>query len=794
MWQQPRQQQQSPPPPPPPPPANAASAAASAAAMEAERAAGLRAQQQQQQAALLASSAGGDQPPQPPAPPSLQSASSSSSASSSNRAELSLPGILHFIQHEWARFEAEKSRWEAERAELQAQVAFLQGERKGQENLKTDLVRRIKMLEYALKQERSKYHKLKFGTELNPGEKKPDTSEPVSNGPAEPISLESNQFMWKEGRQLLRQYLEEVGYTDTILDMRSKRVRALLGRCSVELNGAAEPSGLGTGPASGPPGLNGGESLLVKQIEEQIKRNAGKEAKDRISNTVMEKIPFLQGCEEDSDEEEDLESLPLETQRQHKKQRVKLTNKPLMPEVEDEDDDEDSEDALSEFDFLGSGENGEGSGDTRRAGDGNELVFCLPFTETRRVKLQGMLADLRDVDGLPPKPSMPSAISGQPRSHEGSLGFSSDVFIMDTIGGGEVSLGDLADLTVTNDNELSCDLSDSKDAFKKTWNPKFTLRSHYDGIRALAFHHVESALVTASEDGTLKLWNLQKTVAAKKNAALDVEPVYAFRAHRGPVLSVTMGCNSEYCYSGGLDTRIRCWRIPDLSMDPYDGYDPSMLSNVLDGHTDAVWGLAFSPSKNRLASCSADGTVRIWDPSSSDSSCLSTYNTESENGIPTSITFSSTEPTHAVAAFQTGYAVLYDVETSCPVLTLESRPANGASQINQVVSHPTQPITITAHDDRGIRFLDNRTGKAVHSMVAHLDAVTCLAADPNGVFLMSGSHDCSLRLWNLDNKTCTQEITAHRKKHEEAIHDVAFHPSKALIASAGADALAKVFV
>ena len=34
-------------------------------------------------------------------------------------------------------------------------MAFLQGERKGQENLKQDLVRRIKMLEFALKQERS---------------------------------------------------------------------------------------------------------------------------------------------------------------------------------------------------------------------------------------------------------------------------------------------------------------------------------------------------------------------------------------------------------------------------------------------------------------------------------------------------------------------------------------------------------------------------------------------------------------------------------------------------------------
>lgn len=38
--------------------------------------------------------------------------------------------------------------------DFQAQVAFLQGERKGQESMKQDLVRRIKMLEYALKQER----------------------------------------------------------------------------------------------------------------------------------------------------------------------------------------------------------------------------------------------------------------------------------------------------------------------------------------------------------------------------------------------------------------------------------------------------------------------------------------------------------------------------------------------------------------------------------------------------------------------------------------------------------------
>ena len=52
-----------------------------------------------------------------------------------------LPGILHFLQNEWSRFELERAQWEAEKAELQAKIAFLQGERRGQENLKRDLIR-----------------------------------------------------------------------------------------------------------------------------------------------------------------------------------------------------------------------------------------------------------------------------------------------------------------------------------------------------------------------------------------------------------------------------------------------------------------------------------------------------------------------------------------------------------------------------------------------------------------------------------------------------------------------------
>lgn len=62
------------------------------------------------------------------------------------------------------------------------------------------------------------------------------------------------------------------------------------------------------------------------------------------------------------------------------------------------------------------------------------------------------------------------------------------------------------------------------------------------------------------------------------------------------------------------------------------GPDPSVLSHVLEGHGDAVWGLAFSPASQRLASCSADGSVRIWDPSNSSPTCLCTFSTASGEG------------------------------------------------------------------------------------------------------------------------------------------------------------------
>uniref|UniRef100_A0A803TLK6 Striatin n=1 Tax=Anolis carolinensis TaxID=28377 RepID=A0A803TLK6_ANOCA len=659
-------------------------------------------------------------------PPSSSSSSPSSGAAvpaSAARAQYSVPGILHFLQHEWGRFEAERAEWEAERAELQAQIAFLQGERKGQENLKKDLVRRIKMLEYALKQERAKYHKLKYGTELNQGDMKPPNYD----------SGENWFVCWK---QLGRKYLQEVGYTDTILDVKSKRVRTLLGLSGDDPDRDNDKN----------------QESMVNGADAEIKEKVMIGKPDLTdSASLLETFKFLENAAaefSDEDDDDDVDG----------RERTIMDTSTIVRRkvVSDNNDDRDTEEALKEFDFLATSD--EGDGESRSSGDGTDWVEALTF----------------------PPSSGKSFIMGTDEALENELG-----------------LGELAGLTVANEaDSLTYDIANNKDALRKTWNPKFTLRSHFDGIRGLAFHPVEPVLITASEDHTLKMWNLQKTSPAKKSASLDVEPIYTFRAHTSPVLCVVMSNSGEQCYSGGTDGLIQGWNTTNPNIDPYDSYDPSVLRGAFIGHTDAVWGLVYSGTHQRLLSCSADGTIRLW-KALEISPALNIFNDNQEMGIPSSVDLVSSDPNHMVASFNSGHTCIFNMETRQRILTLESdvdTVVTSSCQINKVISHPTLPISITAHEDRHIKFYDNNTGKLIHSMVAHLDAVTSLAVDPNGLYLMSGSHDCSIRLWNLESKTCIQEFTAHRKKHDESIHDVAFHPTKCYIASAGADALAKVFV
>ncbi|MEQ2178423.1 Striatin-3, partial [Goodea atripinnis] len=139
--------------------------------------------------------------------------------------------------------------------------------------------------------------------------------------------------------------------------------------------------------------------------------------------------------------------------------------------------------------------------------------------------------------------------------------------------------------------------------------------------------------------------------------------------------------------------------------------DSSVLAGSLLGHTDAVWGLAYSGIKNRLLSCSADGTVKLWNPVEKEP-CISTFNINNEHGIPTSVDFNGCDPAHMVVSFNNGDVAIYDLETSQTALVLKGQGDSTVpclNHINKVVSHPTLPVTVTAHEDRHIKFFDNKS-------------------------------------------------------------------------------------
>lgn len=162
--------------------------------------------------------------------------------------------------------------------------------------------------------------------------------------------------------------------------------------------------------------------------------------------------------------------------------------------------------------------------------------------------------------------------------------------------------------------------------------------------------------------------------------------------------------------------------------------DPSVLKKTLTDHTDAVHGLSLHSVKPHLLSASADGTVKLWDVAGKPVPLLQSYSFEAD-GIPTAIDFVRDEPSHMVVAYDTK-CIITDLETKKQLVRFECESVGG---INKVICHPTLSLTITAHEDRQIRFWDNTTGKMLHAMVAHLDAVTSLALDPHGLYLLSGS-------------------------------------------------------
>jgi WD40 repeat protein len=126
-----------------------------------------------------------------------------------------------------------------------------------------------------------------------------------------------------------------------------------------------------------------------------------------------------------------------------------------------------------------------------------------------------------------------------------------------------------------------------------------TIENHADWVFGLAFAPDGKRLLTASRDKTAKVWDL----VAK-------ESVVTFPDHQNSVYAVAITADGKTGISAGEDNNLRFWQATDQSK------QLGKQIRASGGHSKAVFRIALtSDAKNPLlATCSADGTVRLWNP------------------------------------------------------------------------------------------------------------------------------------------------------------------------------------
>ena len=366
-----------------------------------------------------------------------------------------------------------------------------------------------------------------------------------------------------------------------------------------------------------------------------------------------------------------------------------------------------------------------------------------------------------------------------------------------------------------------------------------TFEEHTDYVESVALSADGRYAVSGSRDGTARVWDFAGSRC-----------VQTLVGHRGRVQSVVFSPDQRYVLSGGLDETMRAWEVAS-----------GRCARTFKGHTGGIVSIVFSPDGRYAISGSWDGTVRIWEVASG--RCVRTLENHTNNvesvalshnsrlavssgrftlrvwEIFTDISFSSNLQISGLKGFKElkeektilnlalsraarlyekgdysqSYSVFYRAwkdagfggNESTDRLHLshlrkgritgldfpfqKSLLAGHAGGILSLVLSPDSRYAISGSHDNTVRVWDLKTGRCIHTFEGHDDTIFSVAVTPDGRFAVSGSADHTLRLWELASGRCVHTL----KGHTGTIMSVAVTPDGRFAVSGSDDGALRIW-
>jgi WD40 repeat protein len=299
------------------------------------------------------------------------------------------------------------------------------------------------------------------------------------------------------------------------------------------------------------------------------------------------------------------------------------------------------------------------------------------------------------------------------------------------------------------DYEIEGALRESLESF--TWRSN-NLLGHEDRIVELAYAPNDQLVLSASLDGTARLWNR------------DGQPLTLFKGHEAPLTSIAFSPDSRNILTASEDGTARLWNL--------EGQNLAMF----EGHEDEVFMAIFSPDGKHILTASADGTARLWNL---EGELITSYD-EHEDEV-NYVAFNP-EGDLVLTASSDSTARLWDLD-GVELARFEGHE----SDVFSAEFSPESNRILTLSDDETARLWDI-DGRQLASFIQP-DFLRNAIFSPDGQHVLtSGGPDYTLTLWDLEGS-----ILSEFHGHTRSVRDLGFSNDGQKVISTADDGTVKLW-